>query len=184
MEKKAKGSLLIDYARMIRSFKNLAWDQYLKPEDWETINSIILPSQWYPFDLYYRCSLAAYKLLAQGKLENAKAYGRSMAKNLLETTYQSIANKKEPDKGLRQFVTTYRSLFNFGVLTFDEIDAKHCRIHLDYNVDNEGSIAYCYQLQGMLETVIEATGGKNGNVVISDKQWLGAPKTTYDINWE
>ena len=70
------------------------------------------------------------------------------------------------------------------MLTFDEIDATHCRIHLDYTVDNEGSIAYCYQLQGMLETVIEATGGKNGNVVISDKQWLGAPKTTYDINWE
>ncbi|MFP4445653.1 MAG: TIGR02265 family protein [Desulfosudaceae bacterium] len=124
------------------------------------------------------------KLLAQGKLEKANVYGKSMSKDLLETTYQSIAKQNDPAKGLRQFVITYRSLFNFGVLEYEEIDARHFKIHLDYHADDEGSIAYCHQLQGMLESVIAANGAKNGQVVIAAKQWEGASKTTYEINWE
>lgn len=182
-EKKAKGTMLIDFIRMIRSFKDLDWNKYLKKEDWDIINSIVLPAKWYPFDLYYRCSLATYKLIAQGKLENARAYGQAMAKQLFEGTYKSMVQSKNAAQALKQFVMTYGSLFNFGVLKIESNASNQVKIHLDYEGDDDGTSAYAYQLMGMLETLIDLTGTKNGKVKLSAKQWDGAPKTTFDIVW-
>jgi hypothetical protein len=39
-------------------------------------------------------------------------------------------------------------------------------------------------MQGLFETLIQMTDGKNGKVVFEGKQWEGAPKTTFDITWE
>ncbi len=183
-EKMAKGSMLIEFIRIIRSFKDLDWNKYLKPEDWDIINSIVLPSKWYPFEFYYRCSFATYKLLAQGKLENAHAYGQAMAKNLVQNTYKSMVQNKDSNQALSQFVSIYGGLFNFGVLKLEKVDSKKVKIHLNYIGDKEGVSAYCFQLKGMLETLIEASGGKGGKVNISAKQWEGAPATTFDVTWE
>ncbi len=182
-DKKAKGSMLIDFIRMIRTFKDLDWNKYLKQEDWDIVNSIVLPAKWYPFDFYYRCSFATYKLLAQGKLENARAYGQAMAKQLLEGTYKSFVQSKDAALALKQFVTAYGGLFNFGVLKLESNDPKSAKVHLDYDGDKEGKSAYSYQLMGMIETLIALAGGKNGKVSISAKQWEGAPATTFDITW-
>lgn len=182
-EKMAKGSMLIEFVRMIRTFKDLDWDRYLKPEDWDIINAIILSSKWYPFEFYYRCSFATYKLLAQGKLENAHAYGQDMAKKLLETTYKSMTQNKDSGKALNQFVSIYGALFNFGVLKIENMESNHVKIHLDYEGDTEGKSAYCYQLKGMLETIVEMNNAKSSKVAISAKQWEGAPTTTFDITW-
>jgi hypothetical protein len=57
-DKKVKGSILVDFVRMIRNFKNLDWNRYLKPEDWEVINSLILSTKWYPLGTYSKCSYA------------------------------------------------------------------------------------------------------------------------------
>lgn len=181
--KMAKGSMLIDFVRTIRSFKDLDWNKYLKQEDWDIIQSIILPAKWYPFETYYRCSFATYKLLAQGKLENARAYGQVVAKKLVEGTYKSITKSKDAGLALSQFATLYGALFNFGVLKHETIDSNHLRISLNYDGDNEGKAAYCYQLKGMIEAIIEVSGGKSGKVDFSAKQWEGAPVTLFEISW-
>jgi hypothetical protein len=53
----------------------------------------------------------------------------------------------------------------------------------DYDDDDRSNIPYSSQMQGMLETLIQMTGGKNVAVVIATKQWEGAPATTFEITW-
>lgn len=182
-DKKVKGSMLVDFVRMIRSFKDLDWNRYLKPEDWDTINGLILSSKWYPFELYSRCSNAAFELLGKGNLQNARANGQMMAKQLFEITYKSMVQGKHPAEALQQFVGTYSSFFNFSMLKFEAVAGTHVKIHHDYDARDKRNIPYCHQLQGMLETLVQMTGGKNGKVEIIAKQWEGAPATTFDISW-
>ena len=182
-EKKIKGSLLVDFVRMIRTFKDLDWNKYLKPEDWQVINSIVLPSKWYPLELYKRCSWAGFMLLAKGNLEVARANGQMSAKRMFESTYKSVVAAKDPLKALNQFVMTWSSLSNFSMIRFEKITDKQAKIHrMDY--DQQGEEAFCQQMAGMFETAVEMTGGKNCKVILSSKKWQGAPDTTFDINWE
>ncbi|MDA8137848.1 MAG: DUF2378 family protein [Desulfobacteraceae bacterium] len=183
-DKKVKGSMLIDFVRMIRSFKNLDWNKYLKPEDWEIINSIVLAAKWYPLDTYARCSNAAFQLLAKGSLDGARANGQRMAKQLFETTYKSMVQGKDPAQDLRQFVSTYGTFFNFSLLKFESVGPKHVKIHHDYDTQDKGNVPYCHQMMGLFETLVQMTGGKNGKVELSAKQWERAPMTTFNITWE
>jgi uncharacterized protein (TIGR02265 family) len=183
-EKQVKGTMLIDFVRIIRSKKNLDWNKHLKPEDWETINSLILPTKWYPFELYLRCAMASFLLLAKGNLETARLNGQVMAKSLFETTYKSIINSKDPKRGLKQFVLTYGSFFNFSSLKYEEVDEKHAKIHHEYDTGKDAIIPYCHQLMGMFDMLVQMTGGKNHNVTLSSQQWEGAPATTFDITWQ
>ena len=43
-DEKVKGTMMIDQVRMIRGNKDKDWNKYLKPEDWNKINTKILPS--------------------------------------------------------------------------------------------------------------------------------------------
>ena len=65
---RVKGTLLLDYVRMIRANKELDWDEYLETEDWEVINSQILSSQWYSYDSFRRIAYGVFKVI--GKSEN------------------------------------------------------------------------------------------------------------------
>ena len=40
-EKMVKGTMVLDFVKMVKAHKNLDWNKHLKPEDWEIINSIV-----------------------------------------------------------------------------------------------------------------------------------------------
>jgi uncharacterized protein (TIGR02265 family) len=183
-EKKVKGTMLLDFVKMVKVHKNLDWNKHLKPEDWELINAIILPSKWYPLDFFKRCSTAAFVLLAGSNLEMARTNGQMMAKHLFETTYKTVVQSKDPMRALSQFVANYATLFNFSLLKLEKIDPRHVHVLHDYDPRDKGNIAYCHQMMGMFETMVQMTGGKDGKVVLAKKQWEGAPATIFDITWE
>lgn len=183
-DRKVKGTMVLDYARMIRSNKQLGWDKYLQPEDWDIINAKILPASWYPFEFFNRCAIASFQLLAKGNLDLARSDGQRMGKRLFETTYKIFVQTKDPARALNQFVSTYSGLFNFSVLRFKQVGPDHVKIHFSYDGPDKDTIPYTHQLQGMLETLVEMSDGKNGKVDIASKQWQGAPESVFDITWQ
>lgn len=106
-DRMVKGSIVLDFVKMVKKYKNLDWNKYLKPEDWEIINTIVLPSKWYPIDFYKRCSMAAFQLISKGDLEGARSNGRLMARHLFETTYKSLGALTDPMLALQKFVQMY-----------------------------------------------------------------------------
>ena len=176
--------MLIDLVRMVRANKNLNWDEYMRPEDWDIINSIILPATWYPFSFYARLGWASFKLVGSGNLGLARVYGQVMAQKLFETIYKSMVKIKDPSLSLRKFVLTYGGFFNFSSLKFEKVDTKKVKIHHDYSAVDRNNVPYCHQLLGMVKKLVEMTGGRNCKVVFLAKQWDGAPATTYGTTWD
>ena len=107
-----------------------------------------------------------------------------MGKRLFEYTYKSMTQSRDPMRSLNQYVATHGSFFNFSGLKLEKIDPHHVRIHHDYDPDGQINDPYCHHMQGMLETLITMSGGKNARVSITAKQWEGAPATVYDISWQ
>ncbi len=175
--------MVLDYARMIRANKDLAWNKYLQPEDWNIINSTVLPANWYSFEFFQRCAAASFQLLGKGSLELARADGRRMGKRLFETTYKFIVQIKNPARALNQFVHTYGSFFNFSVLRFENAAPNNVIVRFSYDGHKQDTVPYTHQLQGMFETLVEMTGGKNGKVDLTAKQWEGAPESIFNITW-
>ena len=183
-EKKVKGSMLVDQVRIIRANKDKDWSEYLGPEDWETIMETILPSTWYPLEIYKRCGWAVFQVIAGGDPNLARMRGKIRGKELFENIYKNIAATKDPMTALKSFVKIYGNLFNFSSLEFEKVGDKHAVVKHDYDPKDPTNVPYCYTLMGHLEILVEITGGKNVQIEFTSKQWEGAPVTNFDITWE
>ncbi len=183
-EKKVKGTMLIDMVRMIRGNKDRGWDQYLKPQDWQVINSTILSSTWYPLELYQRFGNACFQVLAGGKPDLARLRGKIRGKELFRDVYKNLAASPGPMEALKNFVNIYGRLFNFSTLSFEKAGDNHALVKHDYDPDDPGNVAYCYTLMGHLEVLAEMTGGQDVKIELTSKQWEHDPITTFDIKWK
>jgi hypothetical protein len=183
-EWKVKGTMLIDQVKMIRVAKSLDWSKYLEPEDWEVINSRILPSEWYPVELYKRIGWATFQVIAQGDLDLVRSRGRFRGKELFENVYKTVVIARDPTGSVERFVVLYSQFFTFKSLTFEGAGKDHCRVHHFYHWKDSMASLYCHILLGHFDVLIEMAGGKNVKLELATKQWEGTPHTTFDMTWK
>lgn len=183
-EKKVKGSLLVDYVRMIRANKDREWDKYLTEEDWKIINSRILPSAWYPLETFQRAGMATFHELAGGNLSAVRAWGKISMEQLLKNIYKSVIADNNPMKALERYILLRRQFFNFSEQEFEKVGEKHARVFLDYGPDREGGEPYAAQFEGGLEKIVEMTHGSTPKIESSRKEHKGFNGIVFDITWE
>jgi len=183
-DKKVKGSILLDYIRMVKGNKDKDWDKYLTPEDWEIVNGRVLPSVWYSFETFQRCGLAAFHLLADGNIDIVRAWGRISMEQFTKGVYKSVIADPDPMKALDRFVRLRIQFFDFAELELEKVGEKHAKIRVAAVRDEEGNEPYCAQLMGGFERLVELAGGANPKITIESKQWEGAPGTEFNITWE
>jgi hypothetical protein len=183
-ELKVKGTMFVDQVKMIRANKNLDWSKHLGPADWEIINKRILPSEWYPLDIYVKCAMAVFHVLGQENLDLVRFRGRMRGKELFETVYKGLIVPNDPVASLSKFVVAYAQLFNFSSLKLEPAGSNHARLYHDNKHTMHANRPYCSQLMGHLDVLVEIAGGKNVKIELTAKQWEGAPVTTFDIRWE
>ncbi len=177
--------MLVDLVRLIRKNKDKDFSKYLKSEDWEIINKRILPSTWYPLDVFQRCGVAAFHVIAQANLDLVRFQGRILGKEMFERVYKSLISPQDPMTTLSRFVTVYGQFFNFSTVSFNQAGKNHAKIFHDYDThQHPGTAPYCHELLGSLDVLVEMAGGKNVKIELTAKQWEGAPKTIFDITWE
>lgn len=185
MEKRqVKGTMLLDYIRMIKSSPDKDWKKYLLPEDWEVVNGRVLPSMWYSFDTFQRCGMAAFYIIAGGNLDTVRAWGKISFGYLLENIYKSIVKDSDPLKAIERFIIMRGQFFNFAAFAFEKIDEKHALVKLTMGTKDPGIEPYSMQLAGGFERLVELCGGRNAKVELKDKEWKGAANTVFDIKWE
>jgi hypothetical protein len=114
MGRRVKGTLFVDYVRMIRSRKDVDWSKYLEPEDLEFLDEHvrILPSSWYPFDTFERYGLAVLEVIAGGKVEFAHMWGR-MSTDLLLGVYTTMLEPGDPAESARKLDIVRSGFFDF-----------------------------------------------------------------------
>ncbi len=183
-EKQVKGTMLLDYVRMIRGNKDKDWDKYLQPEDWEIINGRILSSMWYPYENFQRIGLAVFHEISGGNLETVRIYGKLYWKNLLASVYKAVLGDRNPFMCLDRFAILRGQFFSFATHEIKKIGEKHAHAVITVGEVDPGLEPYCAQLAGGFDAIMEHADAENPKIETIEKEWKGALATVFDIVWE
>jgi hypothetical protein len=179
---RVKGSMIVDYVRLIRANKDREWDKYLKPEDWEIINNRVLPAFWYAYDSCRRIGLAVYHEIAQADLATTKIFGRFVGRNLLEI-YHHVLAEGDPVASI-EALCAMNDAFSDGEAGSTLMDKGPGFVKIRFQApdeeDREFMEAFCAQIVGIYEEVVDQAGGNN---VHSSSELVG-DRCDFFINWE
>lgn len=183
MAKHVKGSLFLDYVRMIKKRKETDWGKYLVPEDFEILDQTILPSQWYPLESYQRLGVATFHEIAGGDVEVVREWGR-ISLDEMTNIYKNLINKTDPLRSLEKFKLLRSRFFDFEGLHIEPRPENRVHIKVDLAFSGVAEEAYGYQMLGSFERLLELSGAKNIQHKFHGKGWKGDPQTIIDLIWE
>jgi len=178
-----KGSLIVDYVKMIRSNPKLAWAEQLTPQELEQVNQMILPGSWYPLEFFQRIGLATFKLIAKGNLQVIRLFGRASADRMNAENPGLISVGRARDT-LRKYRLIQDRLYSFKPVQTDDLAPQHLLVHT-YSLPNETEAKLIMEIvSGTMERLIELSGGRNIQIRLIEAAWEGAGQNTLEVTWE
>jgi hypothetical protein len=159
-----KGPMILDYVRLIRANRGRDWDRYLEPEDWKIVDSQIFTTNRYPYEAFRRIGFAVFKIIGGGDLNVARGFGRFTMKNILAIYKDAILVPGEPLASMNKLARLRRTFMD-GEADTRVIEsgpgwARYLLVTPPEEKDQERLTAYCHQLTGHLEELVEQTGKK------------------------
>jgi len=178
-----KGSLFLDFIKMIRGNPDLPWSDHLAPQDLDLIDQMILPASWYPMESFQRIGLAIFKLVVKENYELLRAYGRSLADKLHEENPGMVCEGR-PSGTLEKHRTIQERQYSFEITRAEEVGPGHIIVHI-YTTPEEVGVKMMIEINsGMVERLIELSGGRNIKVRLIEAVWEGADKSSLEVKWE
>ncbi len=172
---KVKGTAIVDLVRIVRAQKGIDWGKYLKPEDLKIVNSLIVATEWYPGDSFWRIAYAVAKEVGQMNPENQFLFGRLSAQSYLRV-YKRILVEGDPAASLERCVNLWQSFYDFEGAPFKktEIEKGPGWIKLtayDYPdmIIPEMRVPYFSGLTGYFQEIAEKAFGKDIKSKVEDK---------------
>jgi len=166
-----KGSLVIDYVRMIRSIKSVDWEKWLDHENLDAIQEEIVTSAWYPYKLFRQLAWACFQGIAKGDFNMASTFGRFNMKNLLPV-YRKVLVPDDPKTSVSNFVRFWGNFFQGeGMeLVLKELSETQAAFEIkppqeEQNPDRVE--AFAHQLGGMLIELVENAGSIKAKIEVA-----------------
>jgi len=182
VRKNVKGSLFVDYVRMIRRRKEVDWRQHLQPEDLIFLGQPIVDSEWYPMETFERMGLAILHEFARGEMNAVRLWGRQSIDHLL-SHYQSLICEGDPRESLMRSQVLRRSFFDFPALDLQVLFGTYAKIQISYGMSPLAEQAASYQALGFFERLLELSGASKIEHQFPRQAWAGAPATILELNW-
>ncbi len=120
---KVKGTAIVDLVKFIRKEKSKDWGKYFGPDDVKIIDSIIVPTQWYSGDSFWRISRAVAIEIGEMKEEKAILFGRLSAQSYLKV-YKQALKKGEPAASIKKFASLWNSFYDFEGAPFKKTEVE------------------------------------------------------------
>ncbi len=177
-----RGSLFVDYVRLIRTRKDIDWSRYLQPVDIELLERRVVDAQWYPTPTFERYGLAILHAIANSSLEVIRQWGRFQVDAMLRL-HPGILEPQNPCESLMRVVVHRRGFFDFDVLTVKEVTDGHASFELDYQMSDVAELAACMQTMGAFEELIQRAGGQRVKGQFTRRVWEGDPQTALELTW-
>jgi len=182
-DRRVKGTLFVDYVRMLRGRKDTDWSKQLLPEDLGYLVQRIEPEGWYPMPTFERMGLAILTEIAQGDLETVRNFGRMSIDWLCQANPQLLA-PGDPRDSLMRFQVLRRSYFNYPALEIQGISDGEASIHVAYGMSPRAEEAASWQTLGFFERLVEVAGARDVRAWFSSKSWDGELVTLAQLRWE
>ncbi len=178
----ARGSVFLDYVRMIRHRRDVDFSRWLEPADLAYLDACIDQGAWYPMDTFERFGVAILREIAQGQLGAVRLWGRSQAPALIEL-HPDLLAPGDPRESLMRFQTLRRGFFDFQALEVRALEDDHALVDVGYHMSAEAEEAACVQTLGFLEQLVIVAGGRSVRADFTARGWRGDPTTTIELFW-
>ena len=161
---RVKGSMLLDFTKMIRANHDKPWQKFLDLEDMQALNNMIVPLAWYPLKVFRKAGLAVFEVFGKKDPESAREWGRNMVRRIPEEIYNSFFNKNDPARALRNYVNVNRSTFSFLRPRFSPSGPASARIGLHGTPEVKKEFPDLELLGLILAGSVEELTRKNGGL--------------------
>ena len=179
-----KGSMLLNYVKIVRANPDRDWGKYLEDDDWQVINDKIFTSNRYSYGSFRRIGYAVFKEIAGSDFNLVRSFGRFNMKTLLELFQNAFLVPDDPRASVRKLTMT-KGVFMSGDSTTRVLDQGEkwvrCIVMVPSEEDDpERAEAFCWQYAGHLEEVVEQAGG------VSPKTEIKPSGSNFEIliSWE
>jgi len=178
-----KGTLFVDYVRMIRGHKAVDWSRHLRPAEMSFLVQRVEPDSWYPMDSFERMGLAILAEVAQGDLQAVRVFGRASIDSLCRAHPELVA-PGDPRDTLMRFQVLRRSFFNYAAIAINSISDEEASFEVSYGMSHAAEEAASWQTLGFLEQLIEVAGAHAVQAWFSSRAWNGDLVTVAELRWE
>jgi uncharacterized protein (TIGR02265 family) len=183
VERRVKGTLFVDYVRMIRGHKAADWSTHLRPQEMTYLVQRVEPDSWYPMESFERLGLAILAEITQGNLEAVRAFGRASI-DALCVAHPDLLAPGDPRDTLMRFQVLRRSFFNYGAIAINSISDEEAAFDVAYGMSPVAEEAASWQTLGFFERLLEVAGAKNVTAWFSSCAWKDDLVTVAELRWE
>ena len=183
IERHVRGTLFVDYVRMLKARKDVNWSSTLAQEDIVFLNQRIVLEQWYPMESFERMGLAILKEIAGGDIPSVKEWGRSSIDGLM-VTHPDLVTRGDARETLMKFHVLRTSFFDFPALTVNEINDGEASLQIAYQMGPLAEEAASHQTAGFFERLLELAGTRLPHVYFASRSWVGDAVTVVEMVWE
>jgi hypothetical protein len=183
VERRVKGTLFVDYVRMLRSLKTVDWSAHLRPEDVSYLVQRIEPDAWYPMESFERMGLAILAEIVHDDLELVRQFGRASTDRLC-AQHPDLVAPGDPRDSLMRFQVQRRSFFSYAAIALHAVSDEEASFDIAYGMSHAAEEAASFQTLGFLERLLELAGGSNVQAWFSACAWKGDLVTVAELRWE
>jgi len=181
--RQVKGTLFVDYVRMLRTRKDVDWSKHLVAEDLSYLVQRIEPLGWYPMATFERMGVAILDVVAEKDLERVRLFGRMSIDWLLQS-YANLLAPGDPNDTLMRFQVLRRSFFDYQAVEMSSLADGEAQVQVNYYMGPVAEEAASWQTLGFFERLLEVSGAKQVKGWFSARSWAGDPATTIQLRWE
>jgi hypothetical protein len=183
MPRHVKGSLFVDFVRMLRSRRDIDWSRHLAEGDLHHLQSTIEPEAWFPLEVFERFGVAILDELAGGDLSVVRSWGRLQIEYLTNTR-DGLLVPGDPRESLMRIHVLRRSFFDFDAVTIPELSDANARVFVNYGMGNRAEQAAANQTLGFFGRLVELAGAASVRAGFEQRAWEGDGKTVLALEWE
>jgi len=178
---RVKGTILIDFVKVIRSDGKNQFDRHLTVQDKKIITERILPSAWYPYETYRNCFAAIAAVVANNNPQTIRQWGRLYSEAIISGVYKGLIKEGAPIQSLEKYATHVHNLFDFGELLTVPLSASGAEVVMKgFEADFQPQY---HMMRGWLERSVELCGARDIKSDFVMKSWDGAPETRLALGW-
>ncbi len=182
-QRRVKGTLFVDYVRMLRSRADVDWSRRLAPIDLGYLVQRIDKDDWYPMETFERMGVAILAELAQGSLETVRIFGRVSIDWLCQSHGNLVAPGDARDSIMR-FHVLRRSFFDYPALEIGAVSDGEASLVVSYGMGPVAEEAASWQTLGFFERLLEVADAREVQAWFASQSWKGDLVTTIELRWE
>lgn len=182
MSRNVKGTLFVDYVRMIRSHKEADWGAHLNEHELAMVQERVQPGQWYAMEAFERFGNAILAEIGGGDLEQVRLWGRLSAEDL-SRVFDDLIAPGDPRESLMRFKVLRGSFFDFEAIKVTMLLDHQAHLRVDYQMGPTAEEAAVYQTLGFFEHLLALAGATEVEAALKSRSWTGDEHTVIALSW-